>query len=238
MNVAIGQDADFSAYHLGKDVSSYCSGLIDTGCSRIPSTAPANGTPSSSIIQDHVHLLEVSEQVVKEIIKIPVIQDVSAPMLLHAEFHKRNIFVSDDDPTRITAVIDWQSTGVDPVFTFANETPDMVADRTIDKPLFEDEPDASSGQYNTATHLGGMVQLRSVKNLSNFLSVGMNWGSRILALTSHVRRSLLGTQKSGKDFENSQSLKLFLIRAINSNTEGWVNPRSLGSSQRCKSISL
>jgi hypothetical protein len=109
-----------------------------------------DGTPSSKIIQDHLHLLEASEQVIKEVVKSPLIQNVAAPMLLHPDFHKRNIFVSDEDPTRITAVIDWQSTGIEPVFSFANETPDLVADPAIDMLLFEDAPDTSPRQTQSS----------------------------------------------------------------------------------------
>ncbi|KAM0742212.1 hypothetical protein ACQRIT_002389 [Beauveria bassiana] len=39
----------------------------------------------------------------------------------------RNIFVSADDPTIITGLIDWQSTSVEPAFIYANETPDFAA---------------------------------------------------------------------------------------------------------------
>ncbi|ATY65652.1 serine threonine kinase [Cordyceps militaris] len=39
----------------------------------------------------------------------------------------RNIFVSADDPTVITGLIDWQSTSIEPAFIYANETPDFAA---------------------------------------------------------------------------------------------------------------
>jgi hypothetical protein len=78
---------DFFA-HPGTDVSSFCSDLIDTGYSRIPSIAPTDGTSSGRIIEDHLHLLEVSDRIVKEVIKSPAIQRVSAPMLLHPDFTK------------------------------------------------------------------------------------------------------------------------------------------------------
>lgn len=38
----------------------------------------------------------------------------------------RNIYVSADDPTKITAVIDWQSMSIDPVFWHATEQPDFT----------------------------------------------------------------------------------------------------------------
>jgi len=47
-------------------------------------------------------------------------------MLLHPDLNKRNIYVSPDDPTRITALIDWQSSCIEPTFVHANETPDLI----------------------------------------------------------------------------------------------------------------
>ncbi len=55
------------------------------------------------------------------------IQDAAAPTLLHPDFHTRNIFVSADDPTLITGIIDWQSASVEPAFIYASETPDFAA---------------------------------------------------------------------------------------------------------------
>lgn len=62
-----------------------------------------------------------------ELIKSPLIREVSAGMLLHPDLNKRNIYVSPDDPTHITALIDWQSTCIEPTFVYANETPDLIA---------------------------------------------------------------------------------------------------------------
>lgn len=40
--------------------------------------------------------------------------------------NKRNIFVSDNDPTVITDIIDWQSSSIEPAFVYADEIPDFV----------------------------------------------------------------------------------------------------------------
>jgi hypothetical protein len=32
--------------------------------------------------------------------------------------------VSEEDPSQVTAIIDWQSTSIGPVFSYANEEPD------------------------------------------------------------------------------------------------------------------
>lgn len=49
--------------------------------------------------------------------KSPKLQQYSQPALCHPDFHPGNIFVSHDDPTKISGVIDWQFTVVMPRFT-------------------------------------------------------------------------------------------------------------------------
>lgn len=249
-------------------MSSYCSGLIDTGFSRIPPTPPADETSTSRNIEGHLRLLERSEKVIKEIIKSPTIQNISAPMLLHPDFHKRNICVSDDDPTRITAVIDWQSTGVEPVFSFANETPDMVSDPAIDMPLFEDERDTPPSQLQSKNDpqrekeisiceqtfevalKGWVPKLHQARALDETLLRPIRychetWRDGAAAVRQELielseRWTELGLPdscpyqpcpqelaqhaKELEDFKAAQTLKLFLVRAFNSNTEGWVPP--------------
>jgi hypothetical protein len=70
------------------------------------------------------------------------VQDAAIPALLHPDFHKRNIYVSAEDPTVITGVIDWQSTSIEPAFIYANETPDFVAvPQDPEENTFENEQD-------------------------------------------------------------------------------------------------
>ena len=53
--------------------------------------------------------------------------------------------MSDEDPTFVTSLIDWQSTSVEPAFVYANETPDFAAHP--DKiPLAGDEQERSTGE--------------------------------------------------------------------------------------------
>jgi hypothetical protein len=66
------------------------------------------------------------EAVLYDLIKEPQVQRVARPTLLHADLHKRNIFVSDSEPSKITGIIDWQSTSIEPAFIYANETPDFA----------------------------------------------------------------------------------------------------------------
>ena len=68
--------------------------------------------------------------------KDPRIINAAAPTLYHPDLHKRNIFVSDDDPTIVTGFIDWQSSSIEPAFVYADEMPDFATSM----PPSEDEP--------------------------------------------------------------------------------------------------
>jgi hypothetical protein len=106
----------------------YLDGLLDQGLSRIPSSdkAPKNELLYRGTVQEHHRLLDISRAVLKTLGDSPLLQTIATPTLLHPDLHQRNIFVSEDDPTIITSIIDWQSTCVEPAFVVANDTPDLV----------------------------------------------------------------------------------------------------------------
>lgn len=62
---------------------------------------------------------------------------MAIPILLHPDIHKRNIFVSPEDPPQITAIIDWQSTSIEPAFVYANHTPDFIENSAADNASLE-----------------------------------------------------------------------------------------------------
>ena len=72
-------------------------------------------------------MLNFGRDIALELIKDPQIQKAAVPILLHPDLHKRNVFVSDEDPTVIVGIIDWQSSSIDPAFMHANEVPDFAA---------------------------------------------------------------------------------------------------------------
>ncbi|EAU35687.1 predicted protein [Aspergillus terreus NIH2624] len=113
----------------GKDLSGYCQGLIKTGLSRLPKEVPENHNllPHQGSIQDHIRLIEISQEVMRKLIEDKRIQDAAAPVLLPPDFNKRNIYVSPDDPTVITGIIDWQSASIEPAFIYANDIPDFAS---------------------------------------------------------------------------------------------------------------
>ncbi len=41
--------------------------------------------------------------------------------------YTKETFISDDDPTIIAGLFDWQSSSVEPAFVYAGEMPDLAA---------------------------------------------------------------------------------------------------------------
>ncbi|TKA79164.1 hypothetical protein B0A49_02803 [Cryomyces minteri] len=109
-----------------KTLPSYCTGLVQTGYARLPKTESKEQLPYRGSVNEHLRLLRTSEAVIAELAKSPLVQGAAAPILFHNDFHKRNVFVSDEDPTVVTAVIDWQAASIEPAFVFANEHPDFA----------------------------------------------------------------------------------------------------------------
>jgi hypothetical protein len=84
------------------------------------------------------------EAVLYDLIKEPQVQRVARPTLLHADLHERNIFVFDSEPSKITGIIDWQSTSIEPAFIYADETPDFAT-------LVDDMPETARDEQDQAT---------------------------------------------------------------------------------------
>ncbi|KAI4157290.1 MAG: hypothetical protein LQ342_008408 [Letrouitia transgressa] len=111
------------------DPAAYCSALIDVGVSRLPPMdASVNEKPSfHGAVAEHIRLLSFGRDVASELIEDPRIKKAAAPILLHHDLHKRNIYVLEEDPTTITSIIDWQSSSINPAFMHANDVPDFAA---------------------------------------------------------------------------------------------------------------
>lgn len=77
-------------------------------------------------IEVNKRLLTYGRAVLKQLAQSSAVQAVTSPRMFHPDLHKRNIFVSEEDPTVVTAIINWQSTSIDPAFWYANATPDFA----------------------------------------------------------------------------------------------------------------
>ncbi|KAI6812133.1 hypothetical protein KC352_g3960 [Hortaea werneckii] len=130
-----------------RDLQEFGTGLITSARSRIPVDAPEVKKPSYwGSIEEHRNLLNVNEKVLHRLDKSELLKDASKPTLLHADLHKRNIFVSSTEPSEVTAIIDWQATAVEPAFMYGNETPDLAVRYPGNNDLDDDVGDDSLSQ--------------------------------------------------------------------------------------------
>ncbi|SMY21314.1 unnamed protein product [Zymoseptoria tritici ST99CH_1A5] len=107
-----------------KSHEDYVRGLLDVGLSRIPVLNENTTRTQEEAIQDHLHLNRTAKDTLLAMVASPVYHNVQRPTFLHRDLHKRNIFVSDEDPTQITCLIDWQSSSIEPAYSY-DETPDL-----------------------------------------------------------------------------------------------------------------
>jgi hypothetical protein len=66
--------------------------------------------------KDHLSLLPVAKEVVPTVGNNCKLFENSQPVLWHTDLHMGNIFVSENDPGKVTGFIDWQNTSISPLF--------------------------------------------------------------------------------------------------------------------------
>lgn len=109
------------------NLADYADGLVDSGISRILPLAPTvKGPRYQGSIETHKSLLKQGRTMLKEMCKSPQIQNAASPAMFHPGLDKRNIFVSEDDPTIVSVIIEWQSTSIEPAFWYAEQFPDFT----------------------------------------------------------------------------------------------------------------
>lgn len=74
------------------------------------------------------------------------IRDAATPALAHADYNRRNIYVSPEDPKVMTGIIDWQLTCIEPGFIYSHTTPDFAALPEVDPSEEEDAPKTDDEQ--------------------------------------------------------------------------------------------
>jgi len=67
-------------------------------------------------VQEHVFILNAIEKLLPNLTKYPPLLGSSRPTMWHTDLHMGNIFVSQEDHTKILCLIDWQSTSISPLF--------------------------------------------------------------------------------------------------------------------------
>ncbi|KAI4663136.1 uncharacterized protein J4E88_010841 [Alternaria novae-zelandiae] len=115
------------------NLSTYCDSLIDLGISRVPPPhlitkhphwQEFHGSPT-----EHYDLLSQGRALLKAMARHPSLQDTAKPSLFHPCLHTDNIFVSENTPTTVTAIIDWQACSIEPAFHYADISPDFAQPR-------------------------------------------------------------------------------------------------------------
>ncbi|OBT56584.1 hypothetical protein VE04_05637 [Pseudogymnoascus sp. 24MN13] len=234
------------------DLTTYCDGLVDIGFSRIP---PVNPVPDNlrryhGSVSTHLRLLEFGRAVINNMCKDHRIRDAAASTLFHPDLHKRNIFVSDDDPTIITSIIDWQSASIEPAFWYADEVPDFAM--TLPHPSLEDqlEPNseycAKAFKVATQFHLPKLARPRVMDEslFRPFRYCYRTWKDGVVAFRHELDKTsewwqelgLVGScpypvptaeelavhQKEYKYFEAAHDLRNHVTDLLNTASDGWV----------------
>lgn len=170
------------------------------------------------------------------------IQAAATPTLFHPDLHKRNIFVSETDPSKITGIIDWQSASAEPAFWYADEVPDFAVPDDSENDLCAKAFDACSRfstsklsgprlmdenlfrpfLYSYRTWKDGAIALRHelVETTQGWNELGFaGSGPYILLPSPH---ELVKHEREYKLFVAAQELKHDLSNLLGTATDGWV----------------
>jgi len=104
--------------HVGITFDDYCQGLMESALARIPVSFPEVRLSHYGSLEELRDLVKQCRPVFKSLCQSKQIKNAAKPTLLHPDLHKRNVFVSSEDPTVITGIIDWQSTRVEPALLY------------------------------------------------------------------------------------------------------------------------
>jgi hypothetical protein len=236
---------------LGTTLTEFCDGLIDVGLSRLPpADTPSKRPRYQGSIKIHHKLLEHGRAVIKDMATDPRIKKVATPIMFHPDLHKRNIFVSDDNPTIITAIIDWQSSSIEPAFWYADQTPDFARPTPdpADGNRLQPKSEACARAHNAAYHFL-MPRLSEPRRMDEsffrpFRSCYRTWADSAVALREELIQTsqqwkelgfkgscpfpipqadeILAHQKQYQLFEAAQQLKHVVASTLDAAIDGWV----------------
>jgi hypothetical protein len=233
--------------HAGRDLEAYADGLIDAGISRVPIITPNDkkllryqGDAST-----HFQLLQNGRDVLRQIASDHRVKLASSPTLFHPDFHKRNIFVSENDPAEVTSIIDWQSASIEPAFWYTDRVPDFAQIRDgdsdpasrlcakafeacfryhvprLDLPRSMDESFFRPFRYCHRTWKDGAVAFRH-----ELIETARLWDelgfSNPCPYPLPSSGELANHLREYRFFEAAQNLRVDLARLIDADIDGWV----------------
>lgn len=166
---------------------------------------------------------------------------IQAAATLHPDLHKRNIFVSETDSSKITGIIDWQWTSIEPAFWYADDVPDFAVTDDSDNnlcakafgactrfltpklsgPRLMDDNLFRPFLYSYRTWKDGAVALRHepIETTRKWNELGFVGQSPYPLPLSN---GLVKHEREYKLFVAAQELKHDLWSVLNTATDGWV----------------
>ena len=72
--------------------------------------------PHFGTLSEHREILEATKKILPSLAGLPAIQKLFTPTIWHSDLHMGNIYVSEEDPTTIVSIIDWQFISIMPAF--------------------------------------------------------------------------------------------------------------------------
>ncbi|KAL8757396.1 MAG: hypothetical protein Q9184_004219 [Pyrenodesmia sp. 2 TL-2023] len=235
------------------NLEAYCDGLIDTGLSRVPSGNNTLHEDSQlrESVATHIRLLGYGRDILHKLSEDPRISESAAPTLWHADLHKRNVFVSEDDPTTVTGFIDWQSSSIEPTFEYADETPDFArsdSDLSSEDPSTVTSAELCKKAYDICLQ-GFVPRLAAAKAMDEnlirpFRYCHRTWKDGAAAFRQELielssrweelglpgrcpyplpnREESAAQRKEYEDFVEARNLNKKLASLLNTATDGWV----------------
>ncbi|GKZ32037.1 hypothetical protein AbraIFM66950_001126 [Aspergillus brasiliensis] len=200
---------------------------------------PDTGTVHLHVIEDPIRGLGLifSNTAMAWLMLDPLIKNCATPALFHTDLHKRNIFVSEDDPSVITGIVDWQAASIEPAFWYADEIPDFATENEVctrafdvctqflipglSKPRLLDQNLFRPFRYSYRTWKDGAVALQH-----DFIDTSRHW--QRLGFTGQCPyklpspHELADHRKQYRLFEAAHNLRYDLAGLLNTATDGWV----------------
>ncbi|KAJ9195751.1 hypothetical protein DTO164E3_6586 [Paecilomyces variotii] len=221
-------------------IDEYCDGLIDAGLSRVPPVDTERERPIyHGSPETHLALLEHTRPVLKQMAANIQISNSATPLLFHPDLHMRNIFVSEDNPSTITGIIDWQAASIEPAFWYSDEIPDFATGSEICTEAFN-----LCSQFYTPKLAN--PRLMNDNLFRPFLYCYRTWKDGAVALRHEMietarlwnelglegqcpyhlpsREELEKHEKEYRLFVAAQNLRTDLSSLLNVASDGWVPP--------------
>ncbi|GKZ19282.1 hypothetical protein AbraIFM66951_011424 [Aspergillus brasiliensis] len=91
-------------------------GLVSRGLAHLQHSSLAPRRPHFGTKSEHLEILTKVKETMLHLGEFTPLQKFSKPTLWHNDLHLGNIYVSEQDPTAIVNIIDWQFTSIMPAF--------------------------------------------------------------------------------------------------------------------------